>query len=102
MPSDQERDRRIDKLEWRADAIDEWRNGPPGQPGSGVDGRLALVESEVNTIKATRQLQEAVSQAGQRERRREHELRLTALQKAAGAFLGLLTAADLIRSLIFG
>lgn len=45
--------RRIDRNGWRLDALDEWRKD--------IDGRMAVMESEVATIRETRKMQEQLS-----------------------------------------
>ena len=72
--------RTVDRLEWRADALDKWR--------SEVDARVAVLESEIITEREARRLREALARQG--------HIRLTSFQKWAGIIVGLVAVADLV------
>lgn len=89
-------ERRLDRHEWRLDALDEWREGSEGRPG--VDTRLALLESELVTEKEARLLREALNANTAQQGR----LRLTRWQAIGGGMVALVAAADFIRALVVG
>lgn len=76
--------RTVDRLEWRADAIDKWR--------ADVDARIAVLESEIITEREARRLREALARQG--------HIRLTTFQKWAGILVGCVALADLVRGFV--
>lgn len=75
-----ELERRIDRNQWRLDALDEWRKE--------TEKRVTLLESEVLTEKSARLLQEALARQGQ--------LRLSALQRWAATAVAAIAVADFV------
>lgn len=81
-------DQRSARNEWRLNALDKWRDQ--------IDARVAVLESQVNDIKFTEALAEALAEKIDRRR----DVQFTIWQKAGGGLLALVTVAGAIRSLL--
>lgn len=81
-------ERNIDHILWRLAALDEWRKD--------MDGRMSVLESNVETEKQVRMLAEAVNL------RKEKDVRIgfTGLQKIGALLVALIVTADSIKGLI--
>lgn len=90
MPDDLDLQRQLDKHDWRIGALDAWR--------SELDRRVAVLESEVVTEREARMLREALNANTAQQGR----LRLTRLQGFAALAVGMIAAADFVRSLVHG
>ena len=96
MPDELDLQRQLDKLCWRLDALDVWRNGTAAMPG--MDARVAVLESEIVTEREARMLREALNA----NTAQQGKLRLTRWQTAGAGLVGLVAVADFLRSLVMG
>lgn len=72
------------RLRWRIDALDRWREG--------LEKRVAVLESEIVTEREARTIRELLDKRNQR----DHAIRFTRAQIAAGIVVGAVAIADFI------
>lgn len=90
-------ERIIDRIGWRLDALDEWRKE--------VDKRVSVLESNVETERQTRLLNDAlrsrdIADAVSQKLRNDASFGITTVQKIGALLLGLLVAAGTIKGLL--
>lgn len=73
-----DRQRTVDRIAWRLDALDEWRKN--------IEGRVIVLESNVNDLRFTNEVAEALA----RKLDQKRELEITLRQKVGGGAFALL------------